>query len=110
MAKIIKLHDRLTNAIPKIEIAKGEVYEVDDSKNTVLAVQEITSESGGIEVIFQALDMLLGKKAVEEIEKNHPTYTTRLSTITVLFKGVMAAISGTDYEEADEASKAEFRK
>lgn len=102
MAKFIDISARLDDSKPGIIIAPGEQYEINDDKNNVInmnaAVKKAKSELDGMET---ALNMLLGKDKVEEIEKNHPGMTTRLSSIKQLFIGAMAAVAGQTLEESD---------
>lgn len=101
MAHIIDITARLTASIPKIKIGEKE-YDVNDNKNTVIKVQNMLTSSkdddSSFDSLIKAVEMLLGKKAVVEIEKEMPGTTTRISQLKVLFVAIMALVEGVDYE------------
>lgn len=61
MAKTIDITGKLTNERPVLKLGEGLEFEVDNSKNTVLSLDE----AGGIE---KSMELLLGKEAVKKIE------------------------------------------
>lgn len=100
MANHINITAMLDAAKPVIEIAPGEIYEVNDDKNVIIEMQAILEKSEAnelddAEMIFNAL---LGEAAVKEIKTKHPGVMTRVSQIKVLMIGLMAAVNGETFE------------
>lgn len=105
MAKQIDISSKLTNARPTLKLAEDKVYEINNSKNTVLQLDELMSSesaddpAAGME---KMLVMLLGDKAVAEIEE-----------MELSFEGyqyiLMAALAGATGEEI-EAVEARFQR
>ena len=102
MAKHIDISAKITLERPTVTFC-GKTYEVNNGKNNMLLLQQYMSEEhGDIEMLFRAIDTLLGKKASEEIDK----LDLPLDALETVYLAVMAAASGEDYEEAE----ARFRK
>ncbi|MBY2477629.1 hypothetical protein KWV16_12140 [Clostridioides difficile] len=99
MSNIIDISTKLTNEKPKIKISEDKVYTVNNSKNTVLIVNQRMSEnnSNEIELIDDALKLLLGEKAFKEIDSMQLSFVD----YKTIFVAVMAAISGETYEETE---------
>lgn len=97
MAKHIDISSRITMERPTVTFC-GKTYEVNNTKNTMLLLQQYMSEDhGDIETVGRTLEMLLGKDAAAELDAlNLP-----LDEIKTVFIAVMAAASGEDYEEAE---------
>lgn len=100
---VYKISDRLQNAVPVLEVAEGETYEVNDNMRVAVEVQEIFNSGDDaffakIEEIFKKL---IGEAGAERLKKNHPDYLERISTAKVLLIGCMAAISGETLEEVE---------
>ena len=97
MAKHIDISSRITLEKPTVTFC-GKTYEVNNTKNTMLLLQQYMSEDhGDIETVGRTLEMLLGKDAAAELDAlNLP-----LDEIKTVFIAVMAAASGEDYEEAE---------
>lgn len=99
---VIDITNKLTTAKPVILFSEGEQYEVDDNKNTVLKAQALFNKKGSeLDNTIEAIKLLLGAEAVEQITQNHPDVFERHSTITVVFIAIMAAVMGSTYEEAE---------
>jgi hypothetical protein len=99
MKHIIDISAKLTTERPVIRVAEGKEYEVDNSKNKVLRVNQIMNESEGseVELIDKAIRLLLGERAFEEIEEmklSFPDYKT-------IFIAVMAAVSDEEFETVE---------
>ncbi len=100
MSKIIDISAKLTNERPKIKVAEGKEFEVDDRKNTVIKMNQMIksdSDVNDVEFIDSMLELLLGKKAVKEIE----ALDLPFSQYKILMIAVMAAVSGEEYETAE---------
>ncbi len=104
MSKTIDITAKLTNERPKLKLAEDKTYEIDDRKNTVLKMNQRMKEANteDIEFMDEIIEMLLGEKAVKEIDEMNPSMSAYQSIIIA----IMAAIAGEDYETAE----ARFRK
>lgn len=97
MAKHIDISAKITMEKPTVTFC-GKTYEVNNGKNNMLLVQQyLGEEHGDIEMLFRVVEMLLGKKASEEIDK----LDLPLDALKTVYLAVMAAASGEDYEEAE---------
>ena len=111
MGKVYDITALLTVDKPKLKIGDSE-YEIDDNKNTVIKVQtdidkmNTDNTSSGYEVFDKALEALIGRDAINDIEEKHPGTITRLVNLQVVFYAVMAAITGEDPKDA----QARFRR
>lgn len=96
---MIDISTKLTNDKPKIKISEDKVYTVNNSKNAVLIVNQKMSKANKneFELIDEALEILLGKEAVKDIEK----MDISVSNYKTIFIAVMAAVSGESYEETE---------
>ena len=97
MSKVIDISSKLTNEKPVIKLSEDKIYTVNNSKNAVLISNQMMSQKGKneVEMMDDALKILLGEKAFKEIEKMDMPF----SDYKVLFIAVMAAMSGEEYEE-----------
>lgn len=99
MARTIDISSKLTNERPKLKLGEGKEFEIDNSKNTVLVLNQKMEQSNlndpaEIDAIFE---LLLGKEAVEEINKLNPPMTDLIA----IFIGVMAGATGEEYETVE---------
>lgn len=104
MSKIIDISAKLTNERPKLKLAEGKVYEIDDRKNTIILLnQKMMNENlNDLNVIDDMINIVLGEDAAKEInDMNLPVVAYQSIMIAI-----MAAITGEDYEVAE----ARFRK
>mgnify|MGYP005919116071 CR=1 FL=1 len=90
---------KLSNAKPTLKIAEGMVYEVNNSKNNILIVdQELKkSNKSEVEVIDFVVEKVLGEKALKEIN----ALDLSIADYKVIFIAIMACVSGMSYEEAE---------
>lgn len=95
MAKIINISDKLDNTKSKIVIGDKE-YEVNDSLETMLKMEEIIAEMGSIEKCEKAIEIALGKNAVKEI--NIRKYSFK--NFKVIIASILAAIQDTEDVDA----------
>ncbi|MEG0495607.1 MAG: hypothetical protein RR579_06340 [Eubacterium sp.] len=94
MARVIDITSKLKNEAPVVKIGDKE-YEVDNHKDTMLALAEKPQEPEGMaKEIDKTLECLLGKKALEEIN----AIGLRMPDLKVVFIAVMAAASDEEYE------------
>ncbi|MBU5677777.1 hypothetical protein KQI88_15265 [Alkaliphilus sp. MSJ-5] len=104
MSKIIDISAKLTNERPKLKLAEGKVYEIDDRKNNIILLnQKMMNENlNDLNVIDNMINIVLGEDAAREInDMNLPVVAYQSIMIAI-----MAAITGEDYEVAE----ARFRK
>lgn len=99
MSKCIDISSKLTNEKPVIKIAEGKEYEIDNSKNTMMKVNQIFTKEGQNEIAMMdnAIEMLLGKKAFKEINEMNLS----VSSYKTIFTAIMAGVSDQTYEEAE---------
>lgn len=96
MSKTIDISSKLTNERPKLKLTEDKVYEIDNSKNTVLKMNQMMDKSdlndpSQIDAIFE---LLLGKQAVKDINKINPP----MPDLITIFIGVMAGALGEEYD------------
>lgn len=98
MATVIDITNKIKNE-EKFVAFNGKTYKVNDSKNNVLQVQALLSsvKEATIEVIDQAMELLIGKEAVKDFEGL--CYEDYL----VPFFAIMACVQGKTYEETEKA-------
>lgn len=103
MANYLDISGKLEAVRPGIMLGPDEQYEINDDKNVILKIQHMTQKSGksDMETLPDALELFLGKDAVKQLEEKHPGATTRLSSLQLLFKAIMAAVTGETLEDAD---------
>jgi hypothetical protein len=99
MSKTIDISAKLTNERPVLKLAKDKIYEVDDRKNTILKFQQTVKaeDISDINVIDKLIEMVLGKKAAEEINKMELSMVAYQSIMIA----IMAAVAGEEYEVAE---------
>lgn len=95
----VDISQHLEDAPKFIKLGPGDenVYKVDDKKNTVLKVQEILNRDQSVDGINKALELTLGKEAVNKIEK----MDLSMASFQNIFIGVMAAINSKSFEETE---------
>lgn len=96
MAKVIDISSKLTSERPKLKLAEGKEFEIDNRKNTVLIVEEKLRSTNLEEIrqVDEVLELLLGKDAVKEINKMDLTF----ADYQTIFIAVMAGASNEDFE------------
>ena len=98
MARNIDLSNKLSNDRPTIIIG-GNTYTVNDEKTNVLLMNEELKKGGSAsEVIDKTISLLLGKKALKEIDE----MGLGLSQYTIIFYGLIACVNDISIEEAQE--------
>lgn len=94
MSKIINITDKLSSEKPKLQIGE-DIYEVNDSMNTVLKFQELSQDSG-FENLEKAVELAIGEKPAKKLCIKEMS----LSNFKVIVTSIMAAMQGLEYEEA----------
>lgn len=104
MSKVIDISAKLTNERPQLKLTDDKIYEIDDRKNTIILLNQKMQDSdvNDIESMDAMISIVLGKKAVKEINEMNLS----LSSYQSIMIAIMAAIAGEDYEVAE----ARFRK
>ena len=95
---MIDISKKLSNEKPILKIAEGKEYKVNNSKNTMLLIdQQMRSGENEVESMDYVIRLTLGEKAFKEIESMEMPF----SDYKILFIGVMAAVSGQTYDEVE---------
>lgn len=99
MSKVIDISAQMTNAKPTLKISEDMVYPVNDRKSTMILLNQKmkSADLNDLDEIDGILTVLLGKKAVKEIDKLDPSF----SAYQKILVACMAAVTGEDYETAD---------
>ena len=67
---VVDISTKLGKEKQTIKIAEGKVYEVDTSADNYLLVQEkLKNKEFSIEVMYEMIEMLLGKEALQTINE-----------------------------------------
>ncbi|WHX50556.1 hypothetical protein QNH46_07890 [Paenibacillus woosongensis] len=97
MSRTIDITSKLTNERPKLKLG-DKTYEIDNRKNTVLAIQAKMDEgSEGVGYFDEVLEMALGKKAVKEINDSDISF----ADYQIIFIATMAGALDDDYEAVE---------
>lgn len=97
---MIDISKKLTNDKPVIKIAEGKEYKINNSKNTMLLInQEMQNNKNELEAMDKAVKLALGESAFEEIESMELSF----ADYKVLFIGIMAGVSDQSYEEVEKS-------
>lgn len=95
---MIDISKKLSNDKPVIKIAEGKEYKINNSKNTMLLInQEMKNNKNELEAMDKAVKLALGQSAFEEIENMELSF----ADYKVLFIGIMAGVSDQSYEEVE---------
>lgn len=103
MARNIDLTNVLTNERPTITI-NGKEYKVNDEKTNILLMNEEMKKTGDneLKLVDKVIELLLGKKALKEID----TYGYGLKEYLTIMYALIAAVN----DEELEAVKERFQK
>ena len=63
----IDISSKLSHEPQTITIAEGKTYEVDCGAETMLKAQDLFKKDDSLDGLFKAIELLLGKEALEEI-------------------------------------------
>lgn len=89
----LDISSKLGHEKQEITIAEGKIYEVNCGAITFLKAQELFEKGEAL----KAIELLLGKKAVEDIEKMKLT----IKEIQIIIIAAAAQASETSYEEME---------
>lgn len=97
MEKIIDITNKLDNASIYITIDKDKKYKVNNSFKALLKASALFENNKGddAEAMAEAIEIILGKSAREEIEN------MSISNVKTIFTAMMAAVQGMSYEEME---------
>lgn len=96
MAQIIDISQKITNKLPLVKITEELVVTVNNRKSVVLNIQamvEQTEREGkeeDVAFMTKAMEMLIGKKHTDEIEK----MDLPLTEYTMVFETIMDVATG----------------
>ena len=94
----IDISSKIGNEKPTIKVAEGKVYEVDNSADKYLVVQEkIKNQDFSISVMYEMIEMLMGKDALKEI-KGMKLSVNGLKAVVI---ALSATIDEVSYEEME---------
>jgi len=95
---VIDISSKLGIEKATIKLAEGKVYEVDTSADNYLLVQEkIQNKEFSINTMYEMIEMLMGKDALEEIKNMKLSIKGLKAVITAL----SAIVSEVEYEEME---------
>lgn len=95
---VIDISTKLGKEKATIKLAEGKIYEVNTSADNYLLVQEkIKNQDFSIDVMYQMIEMLMGKKALQEIKDMKLTIPGLRAVIIAL----SAVVNEVDYEEME---------
>ena len=93
----IDISSKLSHEPQTITIAEGKTYEVDCGAETMLKVQDLFKKDDSLDGLFKAIELLLGKEALEEIEG----MKVKVADLKVIIIAIMAQVNEITYEEME---------
>ena len=93
----IDISSKLSHEPQTITIAEGKTYEVDCGAETMLKVQDSFKEDDSLDGLFNAIELLLGKEALEEIKE----MKVKVADLKVIIIAIMAQVHEVSYEEME---------
>lgn len=94
----IDISSKLGKEPKTIKIAEGKVYEIDDSADTYLIIQEkFKSKDFSIQSMYDMIETLMGKEALEEIKSMKLT----IHGLENVIIAISAAIDEVEFEEME---------
>lgn len=98
MANSIDISAKLKKEPIKIRLAEDKEYEVDNSAETFVIVQDkLKDKEFNIDVMYEVIEILMGKDALKEI-KDMKLSVNGIESVII---GLMAAINEISYEEME---------
>lgn len=92
---ILDISSRLSGENQQIKIAEGLICEVDCSAETMLKVQELSKEGSNPEILFNMLELFLGKKALVDVRK----LKLKMKDLKLVVLAVMSVVNEEDFEQ-----------
>lgn len=93
----IDISSKLSHEPQTITIAEGKTYEVDCSAMTMLKTEELFKKDDSLDGLFKAIELLLGKEALEEIKG----MKVKVTDLKVIIIAIMAQVNEISYEEME---------
>ena len=98
MANSIDISAKLKKEPIKIKLTEDNEYEVDKSAETIVIVQDkLKDKEFSIDVMYEVIEILMGKDALKEI-KDMKLSVNGIESVII---GLMAAINEISYEEME---------
>ena len=93
----IDISSKLSHEPQTITIAEGKTYELDCGAETMLKVQDLFKKDDILDGLFKAIELLLGKEALEEIKG----MKVKVADLKVIIIAIMAQVNEITYEEME---------
>ena len=93
----IDISSKLSHEPQTITITEGKTYEVDCGAETMLKVQDLFKKDDSLDGLFKAIELLLGKEALEEIKG----MKVKVADLKVIIIAIMAQVNEITYEEME---------
>ena len=94
----IDISSKLGKEKQPIKIAEAKVFEVDNSADTYLIIQEkFKNQDFSIESMYQMIETLMGKEALKEIKEMKLT----INGLTSIVIAISAIVNEVEYEEME---------
>jgi hypothetical protein len=99
MAKTIDISAKLTNERPRLKLAEGVEFEIDNRKNTVLILDQRLKEMdfSDLKQVDEALELLLGEESVQKINEMNISF----ADYQTIFMAALAGATGEEYETVE---------
>lgn len=95
---VIDISSKLGKEKQTIKIAEGKVFEVDNSADTYLIVQEkLKNQDFSISSMYEMIEVLMGKEALKEIKDMKLT----IDGLTAVVIAISAIVNEEPYEEME---------
>lgn len=92
------LSSKLKKEKPTLKLAEGVEFEVDNSADTYLLVQDkIKDKDFSIDVMYDMIEILMGKEALDKIKEMKLT----INGLTSVIIGMSALVNEISYEEME---------
>lgn len=93
----IDISSKLSHEPQTITIAEGKTYEVDCGAETMLKAQDLFKKDDNLDGLFKAIELLLGKEALEEVKG----MKVKVADLKVIIIAIMAQVNEITYEEME---------
>lgn len=95
---VIDISSKLGKEKQTIKIAEGKVFEVDNSADTYLIVQEkLKNQDFSIASMYEMIEVLMGEEALKEIKDMKLT----MDGLTAVIIAISAIVNEVPYEEME---------
>lgn len=95
---VIDISSKLGKKKQTIKIAEGKVFEVDNSADTYLIVQEkLKNQDFSIASMYEMIEVLMGEEALKEIKDMKLT----IDGLTAVVIAISAIVNEVPYEEME---------